>query len=124
MAVNVFLDANVLVPIALTDTLLRLGNVGLIDPHWSGQVLNEVEEALHRIHPDMATDKIRRRFDAMNAGFEYAMVAVDDEAISRFALPDPDDRHVPAGAILCEATVIVTNDAKGFPASTLAEHGI
>ena len=41
MTLNVFLDANVLVPIALTDLLLRAGEDGLIDPHWSPEVLAE-----------------------------------------------------------------------------------
>jgi len=49
MTLTVFLDANVLVPVAMTDVLLRLGEAGMIDPHWSRQVLDEVDEALLRI---------------------------------------------------------------------------
>ncbi|MDR1118555.1 MAG: PIN domain-containing protein [Bifidobacteriaceae bacterium] len=124
MTLNVFLDANVLVPIAVTDVLMRLGTAGLIDPRWSEQVLDEVEQALLRVHPDMPKERIKRRLEFMASAFEYAMTEVDDQTVSSLQLPDADDRHVLAGAILSEATIIVTNNTKDFPASALAEHGI
>ena len=39
---SVFLDACVLVPIALADTLLRLAEAGLYRPLWSDRVLDEM----------------------------------------------------------------------------------
>jgi len=124
MTLRVFLDANVLVPITMTDVLLRLATAGLIEPYWSETVLEEVDRALQRVHPQMSPDKRQTRLEAMTGAFEYATTTVDDETVSGLRLPDPDDRHVLAGAKLSGATIIVTNNMKDFPASALTVHGI
>ena len=46
------LDACVLVPIALADTLLRVAEKGLYRPLWSGRILAEAQGATEEIHPD------------------------------------------------------------------------
>jgi hypothetical protein len=45
------LDACVLVPNSLCDTLLRLAERGFYRPLWSQQILDEVQVAVERIHP-------------------------------------------------------------------------
>lgn len=40
------LDANVLIPAALRDTLLRAAQQGLYSPYWSEMILAEVERNL------------------------------------------------------------------------------
>jgi hypothetical protein len=72
MTLNVFLDANVLVPVAMTDMLLSLGEGGIIDPHWSAAVLGEARRALGRLHPDVPADAWARRFGAMGRAFPEA----------------------------------------------------
>lgn len=44
--------------------------------------------------------------------------------IPSLILPDPDDRHVLAAAIRCNASVIVTFNLKDFPEQALAPYGI
>jgi predicted nucleic acid-binding protein len=124
VTLSVFLDANVLVPVGLTDLLLRLAEKGLIDPHWSPQVLDEVARAVARRQPDRPPEAMRRRFDAMNRAFPYASTEASGENIEAFELPDPDDRHVAAAAKACEAQVVVTHNTKDFPAAELAAHGL
>lgn len=124
MTLNVFLDANVLVPVGLTDLLLRLAEKGVIDPHWSPDVLDEVARAITRLQPDRPVTAIQRRFDAMNEAFPYATVNPSKTAIESFNLPDVNDRHVTAAASACEAKIIVTHNVKDFPAAALAPHGL
>ena len=64
-----FLDANVLVPIQLCDTLLRCAQVDLYRPVWSAKVVQEACEAIHRIHPNLSESRITSRFSNMNAAF-------------------------------------------------------
>ena len=64
---SAFLDACVLVPIALADTLLRLAEAGLYRPLWSDRVLDEVVDAIEAIHPELASGPTRSRADAMQA---------------------------------------------------------
>ena len=47
-----------------------------------------------------------------------------ESLISGLKLPDPDDRHVLAAAIRCNASVIVTFNENDFPATALAPYGI
>ena len=44
--------------------------------------------------------------------------------IEGLTLPDPDDRHVLAAAIRCQASVIVTFNEKDFPAGVLQLFGL
>lgn len=68
------LDACVLVPNSLCDTLLRLAERGFYRPLWSARILDETAWALRVVHPEIAHDRIRRRLKVMNATFEDAFV--------------------------------------------------
>lgn len=48
---SAFLDACVLMPVALTDTVLRLADAGLFRPLWSQAVLDEAVDAIQQIRP-------------------------------------------------------------------------
>lgn len=70
---SALLDACVLVPISLADTLLRLAEVGLYRPLWSERILDEVTAAIESVHPDLKSDgKARERALAMDGAFEDA----------------------------------------------------
>ena len=91
---SAFLDACVLVPIALADTLLRLAKADLYRPLWSDRVLDEMVEAIEVVHPDLANGAARARANAMQAAFDDACVTGWQSLESGIVLPDPDDRHV------------------------------
>lgn len=116
MSFPAFLDACVLVPIKLTDLLLRLAEANTYRILWSAEVLHEVERNLPRlgVAPDKARTRIRRMCDT----FPDAMVN-GYEALVPVMTNDPKDRHVLAAAVRADAAVIVTSNVKDFPASAL-----
>ena len=89
------LDACVLVPIALADTLLRVAEKGLYQPLWSDRILGEAQAAIEEIHPGIDTAK---RFATMSEAFDDVMVTGWEERVPGIRLPDEDDRHVVAAA--------------------------
>ncbi len=123
---NVVLDANVLVPNALRDTLLRIAEAGLYEVRWSASTLVEVERALlNRIlvdHPERA-DRVQRLLAALRIAFPAATVRESQALLDRLT-NDPKDRHVLAAAIQSRATVIVTNNLRDFPSEALGPYGI
>jgi len=114
-----FLDANVLVPAALTDVLLRAAEKELYRPRWSQAVLDEAAGAVHRARPDLADSRVRARIREMNAQFPRALVLRYEHLIPEVDVPDPGDRHVVAAAATGHADVIVTRNLHDFPASAL-----
>ncbi len=118
------LDACVLVPITLADTLLRLAERELFRPLWSDRILGEAADAIVEIHPDLAPDVVAKRFAAMNDTFEDACVEGWEVLEATLSLPDPDDRHVVAAAMRGRADAIVTANVRDFPDEALAPLGL
>lgn len=121
---SAFLDANVLVPISLTDTILRCADEELFHPLWSERVLEETRWAIIRTEPSLAVSRVQYRLNRMRAAFPEAMVSGYEGLEDRIETPDPDDRHVVAAAFLGAADLIVTNNLQDFPADVLAELGL
>jgi predicted nucleic acid-binding protein len=112
------LDANVLAPFALSDTLLRVAADGFYRPLWSDQILTEVQYTIQRIRPELEPARVSRRIDAMNAAFIDARVEGWEEVAAGLDLPDHDDRHVLATAITGGAQAIVPLQHQGLPGRT------
>jgi len=121
---TVLLDANVLVPVSLADTLLRAAEQGLYTPLWSERVLVEVRRAILKVHPHIAAGRLDARIHAMNRAFEDALVVGWESLEAGITLPDRDDRHVVAAAIRGKADIIVTCNLKDFPPKALELLGI
>lgn len=119
MAFKVVLDANVLYPFSLRDTLLRLAERGLYDLIWSERILDEVRRNLIKDgHADEANAS--RLLAVMRVAFPEALVDLDAIAAVECAMTnDPDDRHVLAAAVVSGAEGIVTFNARHFPEEAL-----
>jgi predicted nucleic acid-binding protein len=106
------LDANVLFPFTLRDTLLRAAAIGLFEVYWSEQILEETTRNL------VATERVNeagaiRLTTAMRAAFPDAMVHSFEDLMPSMA-NHPGDRHVVAVAAKAAATHIVTQNLKHF----------
>lgn len=121
-----FLDANVLVPVHLCDTLLRCAEMDLYRPIWSTKVVEEAKRAICRVHPDLSESRVSSRFSNMNKAFPFSEITDKqwEGLVSGVHLPDRDDRHVVAAASAAGADVIVTANLKDFPADELAEYAL
>ncbi|TCO64625.1 PIN domain-containing protein [Actinocrispum wychmicini] len=114
-----FLDACVLVPIRLTDLLLRLAEAGVYSPLWSFDVLYEVEQNLPKL--GISALKALRRTDKMRQEFPEAEVT-GYEALIPGMTNHPKDRHVLAAAVTGGAAVIVTANLRDFQGPALKPH--
>ncbi len=117
------LDACVLAPMPLCDTLLRLAeHPAFYRPLWSEEILQEVGNVLENKFG--YTWKQRdRRLDAMRKAFPEAAVKLPVK-LDSFDCPDKDDRHVLAAAVRGQANAIVTNNTKDFPEECLEQYGL
>ena len=97
------LDACVLVPVALADTLLRIAEKGLYRPLWSERILTEARDAIEEVHPGI---DVHKRFADMREAFQDALVTGWEGLEAGIWLPDEDDRHVVAAAIRGSAQAI------------------
>lgn len=106
------LDANVLFPMILRDTLLRVAAAGCFRVHWSARILEEMFRNL--LDQDRLTlVQAERLAVCMAAAFPEAEVA-DWEALEPAMTNDPKDRHVAAAALQAGAQYIVTENVKDF----------
>lgn len=121
MPFPVFLDACVLVPIRLTDLLLRLAKAGIYSPLWSADVLDEVERNVLKL--GVSSCRVRSRIDRMRQEFPDAEVSGYEAMIPNMT-NDPKDRHVLAAAAAGRAAVIVTANLRDFPDVALVPHQI
>ena len=121
MAFPALLDACVLIPIRLTDLLLRLAEANTYRLLWSQGVLDEVERTLPKV--GVAPAKARTRVQQMRNAFPDALVT-DYSALVPAMTNHPKDRHVLAAAVCADAAVIVTANVKDFPPQALQPYDI
>lgn len=119
------LDTSVLWPSLQRDFLLSLAAERTYSPKWSTAILDELvfheaEKLTKRGTPaDEAERSAERLIGQMSTAFDDALVTDWEPLEGTYGLPDPDDEHVLAAAIMCGAEVIVTENLKDFPASHL-----
>ena len=109
---RVVVDANVLYPFTLRDTILRAAARGFFQIYWSEQILEETRRNL--VANGAATEEqaayllatMRRAFpEATVRGYEALIDGMPN---------DPKDRHVAAAAVKAGAQLVVTNNLKDF----------
>jgi predicted nucleic acid-binding protein len=118
------LDANVLYPAPLRDILLQMTVADLFRAKWSADIHKEWIEALLRNEPHRDRATLERLRNLMDGKTRDSLVTGYEDLIPSLQLPDPDDRHVLAAAIIGRCDVIVTKNLKHFPDNILKKYEI
>jgi predicted nucleic acid-binding protein len=119
---GVVLDACVLIPATLRDTLLRAVEKGMYRLHWSDEILDEVRRNL--VKREMtSSENAQDLIDQMDNFFPEANVRGFEVLIPSMT-NDKKDRHVLAAAVMSRSQVIVTSNIKDFPKKALEPFGV
>lgn len=109
-----FLDASVLYPVSLRHLLMRLVLEGLFQAKWSAMIYEEWIRAVLRDNPHIPITRLHALRDAMDDRIDDAVVVDYEHLIETLTLPDLNDRHVLAAAIVGQADVIITRNLCGI----------
>ena len=119
------LDTSVLWPSLQRDFLLSLAIEGAYRPTWSSAILDELEfhEEAKLVRRGTSSAEAAERaatlVAAMRREFADAEVEGWEPLEGTFGLPDPDDEHVVAAAVIAGAGAIVTENLKDFPSDRI-----
>jgi PIN domain len=118
------LDANVLYSMPVTDIVLELAATGLFRARWTEDIHDEWVRNVAADRPDILSEVVHRRRNKMDEAIPQALVTGYRPLIDKLNLPDANDRHVLAAAIVGRVDVIVTYNIKDFPENVLSPYGI
>lgn len=117
------LDTCVLWPSTQRDFLLSLAVEGAYRPMWSEAILEELAEhetlKLQRRGLSDASERAAHLLGQMRSAFDDAIVQGWEGLEGSYGLPDPDDEHLVAAAVVGGAGAIVTENLKDLPADLM-----
>lgn len=115
------LDTCALWPSVQRDVLLSWAAEGLYRPLWSSAILAELEyheaaKLVRRGVPDgEAAQRAQDLVAAMTNAFDDSCVTGWERLEGSYGLPDPDDEHLVAAAVVGNAGAIVTDNLRDLP---------
>jgi hypothetical protein len=98
------LDACVLYPAPVRDILLSLAHQGMYHARWTATINDEWIRNLARNRPDMDVARLRATATRMAQAIPDSLISGYERFITSIDLPDPDDRHVVAAALVGNLT--------------------
>lgn len=119
------LDTSVLWPSLQRDFLLSLAVEGMYRPVWGSAILDELEfhEARKLVargeEEGAANRRARYLVEQMRSNFDDAEVQGWQPLEGTYGLPDRDDEHVVAAAVVAGAGAIITHNGRDFPQETI-----
>jgi len=119
-----FFDANVFYGARLRSLVVELAQTGLFRARWSEEIHQEWISNLLKNRPDLKAVDLEKTRRQMDSAVLDCLVSGYESLVPCLALPDADDRHVLAAAILGKASVIVTFNVADFPDKELSKYGI
>jgi len=121
---TVIFDACVLYPAPLRDVLLELSVEGIFLARWTDQIHDEWIRNVLANNPHISDEQLARTRTLMDQAVPDCLVTGHESLAAGLALPDPNDRHVLAAAIVAHAGAIVTFNTKDFPDHVLESYGL
>lgn len=118
------LDANVLYPSLIRNLMMHCATSGLMAARWTNAIHEEWIRNLLADRSDLSLERLQRTRKFMERAVPDAEVTDYSHLVAALQLPDPDDAHVLAAAIVAQAEFLVTFNLKDFPAELLAQYGI
>jgi hypothetical protein len=103
---------------------MQLAVTDLFRAKWSADIHEEWIHSLLKVRSDLTRAGLERTRTLMDGAVRDCLVTGHQALIPSLSLPDPDDRHVLAAAIVGRCDVIVTVNLKDFPEAALAPYGI
>ncbi|MCJ2126597.1 PIN domain-containing protein [Methylobacterium sp. J-077] len=119
-----FFDANVFFGARLRSLVMEVAQSGVFRARWSPEVHDEWIRSVLGRRADLRREQIEPIRTMMDIAVPDALISGYAGLIPALTLPDPDDRHILAAAIVGRADVIVTFNEKDFPPDALAPYGI
>lgn len=122
------LDTCVLWPSLQRDFLLSMAVEGLYRPLWSEAILEELHRSeQHKLtdrgeDPAVALAKTDKLLGNMRTHFDDALVVGWEPLEGSYGLPDTNDEHVVAAAVVGGAGAIVTENRKDFPSDLVPQN--
>lgn len=115
-------DTCVLYPAVVRDVLLQLATTGLFRAKWSDEILQELIASLEQRGISRSTAEAMTAL--MNRAVPDCLVRGFEPLVESLSLPDKNDRHVLAAAIVARADVIITFNLTDFPETDLEPYGL
>lgn len=103
---------------------MYLGGTDLFWGRWSDDIHEEWIRAVLKNFPDVSREDTERTRAHMNEAALDALVTGYQEVAEHLVLPDPNDRHVLAAAIVGRADAIVTFNLDDFPEDQVRRYDI
>jgi len=123
VAFSAFLDADVLFPVGLRDSLLWIAHFGVYSPRWSADVLDEMRRNILETHKHVTKEDLEEMVRDMHTAFPEAEVTGYQGLIGAMPINE-HDRHVLAAAVVAKVGVLVTNNVKDFPSEACEPLGV
>lgn len=121
---TVIYDANVLYPAPLRDILMQLALTGLYRAKWTNRIHEEWIRNVLKNRPDLSKESLEKTRNLMNSAVLDCLVENYEDIEVGLQLPDSNDRHVLAAAIVSGCEVVVTFNIKDFPSNELDKYSI
>jgi len=123
VAFSAFLDADVLFPVGLRDSLLWIAHFAVYSPRWSADVLDEMRRNILETHQHVTKEDLDEVIRSMQTAFPDAEITGYHGLIDVMPINE-HDRHVLAVAVVAKVGVLVTNNVKDFPIDRCEQFGV